>query len=100
MGTFDKSTIQHLKKLCRIACSAEEEALILNSLQKILSHIDQLNQIDTTYTEPCKDVMHNFAKPFSREDVVADLMPRDLFLKNAPDQIAGMIRTPPILKSL
>lgn len=98
MSKFDQETLKHLKKLCRIECSPEEEADLLQSLKRALDHIEQLNEIDTSNVTPCRFVLRGMLKNRTREDAVKDVLPREQFLANAPDQIGGMIRVPPIMK--
>lgn len=98
MTTLDKKTIQNLTKLSRISCSEKEQADLLTDLQKILSYIEQLNEVDTEGVPPCNHVIANIANVM-REDKVGELMPRKLFLENAPSEIGGMVRVPPVLKS-
>jgi len=100
MIDFNKQSLEHLKKLCRIHLSKEEEEEILQSLKMILAYVDQLNEIDTEGALPCSFVLKGMSKNPLREDLPKDLMPREQFLANAPDQIAGMIRVPPVLKVL
>lgn len=97
MSAFNEEDLQKLAKLCRIECSEEEKKKFLGSLSKILSYIEQLKEIDTEGVEPCTHVlegMHNVM----REDEVGELLPRELFLANAPAHIGGMIRVPPVIK--
>lgn len=97
MATLDKKTIQALTKLSRISCSLEEQADLLNDLQKILSYIEQLSEVDTEGVLPCNHVISGMANVM-REDRVGESMPRELFLENAPAKVGGMIRVPPVLK--
>jgi aspartyl-tRNA(Asn)/glutamyl-tRNA(Gln) amidotransferase subunit C len=98
MCKFDHEDFNHLKKLCRIDCSPEEEQDILNSLQRVLGYIEQLDEINTEGVKACNYVLQSMLKNQMREDVVKDLLPREKFLNNAPDQIGGMVRVPPVLK--
>ncbi len=91
--------MNQLKRLCRIDCSPEEEEDLKTSLTRVLEYVDKLTEVDTTDVEPCRFVHPTIHKTQMREDVVQDLLPREQFLGNAPDQIGGMIRTPPVLKS-
>ena len=100
MEPFDKKALDHLKKLSRIDASPEEEADLLLSLQKVLKYVGQLSEVETDGVEPCNFVLRSMAKHQLREDLVGELMPREQFLANAPDQIGGMIRVPPVLKPL
>ena len=99
MPHFDKQTLGHLKKLCRIDCDTEEAADLLTSLGRVLAYVEQLGEVQTEGVKPCISVLRAMAKKELRNDEIRDLMPRDQFLANAPDQIAGMIRVPPVLKA-
>lgn len=97
MAKLNKQTIKSLTQLSRIHCSEQEEDALLNDLQKILSYIDQLNEIDTAHIAPCNHVIAGMANVM-RDDQVGHVMPRADFLENAPQQIGGLIRVPPVLK--
>lgn len=58
----------------------------------------QLNEIDTEGVAPCRFVSKEMLKNEMREDVLGEVLTREQFLSNAPDQIGGMIRIPPVLK--
>jgi aspartyl-tRNA(Asn)/glutamyl-tRNA(Gln) amidotransferase subunit C len=98
MANFDHQTLEHLKKLCRIDCSEEENQDILDSLSRILDYVAQLNEVNTMDTKTCRYVLRGMVRNQMRDDEVKDLLPRDQFLANAPDQIGGMVRVPPVLK--
>jgi len=94
MSQFDLSK---LKALARINSSPEEEEKIHSSLTRILEYMKLLDEVDTTDVEPCRFVLKEMIDLALREDTPQDLLPRDKFLANAPDQIGGMIRTPPVI---
>ena len=98
MAEFDKKTLDHLKKLCRIDLDPDEEEDILKSLKRVLGYVDQLDEVKAEKTRPCNHVMNGMARNRWREDIPETLLTREEFLSNAPDQIAGMIRVPPVLK--
>ena len=98
MPNFDHQTLEHLKKLCRIECSEEEDRDILESLARVLDYVAQLNGINTDNTVACRYVLRGMQRNQMRDDEVKDLLPREQFLANAPDQIGGMVRVPPVLK--
>lgn len=97
MANLNKQTIQNLIQLCRIDCSEEEQESLLTDLKKILSYIEQLQEIDTENVLPCNHVLEGIANVV-REDIPGKTMPREDFLANAPSQIGGMIRVPPVMK--
>jgi len=98
MSNFDKHTLANLEKLCRIRCSPEEEKELLLSMGKILDYMHQLNEIDTSNVPACNYVLQEMAGTELREDEIGDLLSREQFLANAPNQIGGMIRVPPVIK--
>ena len=99
MAHFDHQTLEHLKKLCKIDCSAEEDRDLLSSLGRVLEYIEQLKEVPTENTQPCRYVLRGMLKNQMRDDTPSDLLSREQFLANAPDQIGGMVRVPPILKA-
>lgn len=98
MANFDHQTLEHLKKLCRIECTAEENEDILSNLSRVLEYVEQLKEVNTENTKTCRYVLRGMLRNRMREDIVKEVLPRDQFLANAPDQIGGMIRVPPVLK--
>lgn len=98
MEKIDKEMIKKLTKLSRIDCTPEEQEALLNDLMEILVYFEQLQEVDTQHVLPCNHVLEDMVNVM-REDVVGPTMPREVFLANAPSQVGGMIRVPPILKS-
>jgi len=97
MSSFNEKDFDKLSKLCRIECTDEEKEAFIKSLNSILDYIAQLNEINTDGISPHKQL---FALAnVMREDIVHDILARELFLKDAPAHIGGMIRVPPVLKS-
>lgn len=97
MAELTQETIKNLAKLSRIHCTPEEATALLGDLRKILEYIEQLNEVDTANTVPCYQVSEGLVNVM-REDEVSEHLPREIFLANAPDQIGGMIRVPPIMQ--
>jgi aspartyl-tRNA(Asn)/glutamyl-tRNA(Gln) amidotransferase subunit C len=98
MSHIDHQALQHLKKLCRIDCTPEEEKNLISSLERILDYVKQLKEIDTTGVQPCSYVLRSMLKNRMRDDCVCDTLSREQFLANAPDQIGKMVRVPTVLK--
>jgi len=97
MATVDENTIKYLATLSRIAVSKDEEEALLKDLKKILGYIEQLNEVDTSGIAPCTYVTKALTETPLREDVVTATLPRETFLKGAPQQISGMVRVPPVI---
>lgn len=98
MADINKETIKTLFSLSRISCSEEEIVDLQANLQKILTYIDQLNELDTENVPACHQVISG-ACNVMRDDVVGETLSREIFLEDAPSQIGGMIRVPPVFKA-
>lgn len=98
MADINKETIKTLVSLSRISCSDEEITDLQANLQKILTYIEQLNELDTENVPPCQQVISG-ACNVMRDDVVGETLSREIFLEDAPSQIGGMIRIPPVFKA-
>jgi aspartyl-tRNA(Asn)/glutamyl-tRNA(Gln) amidotransferase subunit C len=99
MANFTEKDLEKLAKLSRIACSDEEKKKLHRTLQSILTYIEQLKEIDTEGVTPCSHVMETMANVM-RGDEVGELLPREVFLGNAPAHTGGMVRVPPVLKPI
>lgn len=98
MTHFHEDDLNKLMKLSRIECTEEEKKNLYNSLSRVVSYIDQLQEVNTQGVAACNHVlegMHNIM----REDEVGSTLSRDVFLSNAPSHVGGMIRVPPIIKA-
>lgn len=86
-----------LEKLCRLSLSPEERKKFLASLDRVLSYVQQLDEIPTEGVSPCLTVLESVSNVM-REDLPCDYLVRDIFLSNAPAHTGGMVRVPPVLK--
>jgi aspartyl-tRNA(Asn)/glutamyl-tRNA(Gln) amidotransferase subunit C len=98
MAEFDKNELEKLTKLCRIECTEEEKKALQEHIASVLKYVDQLDEVDTAGVEPCYRVLETLSN-IMREDEVGELLPRELFLANAPAHVGGMIRVPPVIKT-
>lgn len=99
MSRFDHQTLENLKRLCRIDCDREEGEEILDSLRSVLQYMEQLAELNTEEVKTCRFVLRGMQGGPMRDDIPKDLLDRETFLAGAPDQIGGMIRVPPVLKT-
>lgn len=97
MAELDQKTIKSLTQLCKIQCTEEEEEALLQDLKNILSYIEQLNEIDTENVPVCNHVI-DIKENVWREDETGPCLPRDVFLSNAPAQVGGLVKVPPVIK--
>lgn len=92
---LNEKELEKLTQLCHIECTEEEKKKLRANLSDILSYIDELQQVNTDGISPCSHVLEGASNVW-REDEVGEILPRDLFLSNAPSQIGGMIKIPSI----
>lgn len=98
MHTKNEFSLENLQKLSRIQLRPEEKQPFFESLSQILQAIEQLQEINTENVPPCNYVLQRMQETVMREDVPGKTLSREDFLSNAPDQISGMIRVPPVIK--
>jgi len=80
----DKHLISHLEHLARLQLSEEEQAQLQNDLNRILDMVGKLDTLDTEGVAPL--VYVNEEVDTLRPDQIAGQLPRDLALRNAPQQ--------------
>lgn len=97
MSELDEKELAKLTKLCRIETTEDEKKAFLAGLKKILTHIEQLQEINTEGVATCNHVLETVSNVM-REDEVGELLSRELFLANAPSHVGGMVRVPPVIK--
>jgi len=94
---IDASFLERLSKLSRIRLNSDEISRLKENLEKILGHIDQLQQVDTSGVTPCFSVQPTLTCPFFKDEV-EPLMNRGELMDNAPDKVSGFIRVPTVIK--
>ncbi|WP_041258489.1 Asp-tRNA(Asn)/Glu-tRNA(Gln) amidotransferase subunit GatC [Fibrella aestuarina] len=80
----DTETLHKIAHLARLEVRPEEEAALLNSLNSVLDWMEQLNEVDTTGVEPLTHLSELDDEHVLRDDVVANQLPREQALANAP----------------
>ncbi len=88
--------VRKVAYLARLGFSAEEEARLVDELNRILGYVEKLNELNTEGVPPTSHVL-----PISnvfREDVVAPSLPQDELLANAPSKRGGYFRVPKVIE--
>jgi aspartyl-tRNA(Asn)/glutamyl-tRNA(Gln) amidotransferase subunit C len=93
---IDRSTVQHVADLARIALTEDEVDRFTEQLRDVLTAIDQLRTVDTTGIPPTASVLplDNVTRP----DLVRPGLSREDALRNAPARRDGFFRVQPILE--
>ncbi len=92
----NETLIDNLANLARLKFNEEEKASIKADLQKMISFVEKLQELDTTGVPPLLHVCENTGQ--FREDEIRGSIPRELGLKNAPDTDGVYFRVPQVIK--
>jgi aspartyl-tRNA(Asn)/glutamyl-tRNA(Gln) amidotransferase subunit C len=92
----DKETLHKIAHLARLEVRPEEEASMLSSLNDVLTWMEQLNEVDTEGIEPLTHI--SLETNVLRDDVVANQLPREQALINAPQQDGQFFEVPKVLE--
>ena len=91
-----KMDIEKVAGLARLQLSDEEKEIFQKQLDQILTHMEQLDRLDTTGVEPTSHAIpiHNAF----REDEVTSSFPREEVLGIAPSEEDGHFKVPRIIE--
>ncbi|TDH27879.1 Asp-tRNA(Asn)/Glu-tRNA(Gln) amidotransferase subunit GatC [Segetibacter sp. 3557_3] len=92
----DNVLVDKLAELSRLKFEEHEKEGIKENLQKMISFIEKLNELDTTGVEPLlfmTDTVNNW-----REDEVKGSISREEALKNAPSADTGFFKVPKVIR--
>ena len=89
---IDSEIIDQVAILAKLELTETEKQQAMEDMQKMLDYIDQLNELDTSRTEP---LAHLFpVENVFREDEAVNGDDRVAMLKNAPRQKEGQYQVP------
>ena len=94
--SIDRSQVDHAAELARLELSDDERERLRGELGQILQAFEALNTLDTEHIPPTAQVIP--LGNVERDDKVADSLPLDSVLANAPRVEDGQIRVPPVLE--
>lgn len=92
----DSEMLQKIAHLARLEVDPAEEASLLDSLNGVLTWMEQLNEIDTTGVEPLTHISDGLN--VLRDDVVANQLPREQALLNAPQHDDAFFQVPKVME--
>lgn len=94
--SIDKNAVGKIARLARIRVTEDEKETLAVELTKILTMIEELNQVDTKGVEPMTSVIQ-VDLPL-REDAVTDGDIQKKIVLNAPDETAGFFVVPKVVE--
>ena len=95
MTKIDQKLIAHLEALAKIEIPRESIGKIASQLERIISYIEKLQEVDTADIEPTR--LMKTEKQALRKDAVTHGLSRDEALEAAPDTMDGFFRVPLII---
>jgi aspartyl-tRNA(Asn)/glutamyl-tRNA(Gln) amidotransferase subunit C len=94
---LSEQDVRHVADLANLALSEGEIARMRNELDDILTHIDKLNQLDTSGVEPMAQVRFGESGVL-REDREVPPLGTETALANAPLSGAGYFKVPRVIE--
>ena len=92
-----KQDIDTVASLSRLNIRDDEVEGVMEQLDKFLTYVDNLKEIDTTNIEPTTYALK--MQNVFREDIVKPSLPRDDALSNAPLKEDGYFKVPRVLEA-
>jgi aspartyl-tRNA(Asn)/glutamyl-tRNA(Gln) amidotransferase subunit C len=94
-----RADVEKIAELARLELTSEETDLFTEQLSSIISHVEKLNELDTTDVQPMSHCApaggdSEYAK---RDDQVRPGLGQELAVENAPDPEAGYFRVPRVI---
>lgn len=89
-------TLQKIAHLARLEVRPDEEADLIDSLNGVLTWMEQLNEVDTTGVEPLTHL--STETNVLRDDVVGNHLPREKALANSPQHDGQFFEVPKVLE--
>ncbi|MGH7963105.1 MAG: Asp-tRNA(Asn)/Glu-tRNA(Gln) amidotransferase subunit GatC [Candidatus Binatia bacterium] len=92
---ISQEEVRRVAQLARLELTAEEETDLIAHLDKVLTYMEKLNELNTEGVEP---TAHAVAVPSPlREDRVTNQADTDTLLQNAPAREADFLQVPKII---
>ena len=92
----DEKLVSHLAHLSRLNVAPEKMGKLVADMQDLVGFVEQLNNLDTTGTEPLMHMGNNVN--VLREDIVAGSITREEALKNAPNSDGVFFKVPKVIR--
>jgi aspartyl-tRNA(Asn)/glutamyl-tRNA(Gln) amidotransferase subunit C len=93
---IDDKLIDHIAHLSRLEFEGEAKEGIKNDLNRILSFVEKLNELDTENVEPLVYMTDEFN--VLREDIVVQETSQQDALKNAPKKDSDYFKVPKVVE--
>ena len=92
----DTATVEKIARLARIRLAEERKEPIAQDLNRILSWIEELNEVNTDGVEPLASVTGH-SLPLRRDEITDGDM-ADKVVANAPEEASGFFVVPKVVE--
>ncbi len=96
MSRITPDETRRVAELVRLKLTDEEVNLYTKQLDELIEYAEQLKELSTNNVEPTSHVVN--LKNVMREDNARTWISREEALKNAPEQMDGLVKVPAILE--
>jgi aspartyl-tRNA(Asn)/glutamyl-tRNA(Gln) amidotransferase subunit C len=91
--------VRGVAALANLALTEDEVARMTRELDEILTHVEKLNELDTSGVEPMAQVLYEAEETATlREDRAGDPLGDETALANAPLAGAGHFKVPKVIE--
>lgn len=95
---ISQQEVEKVAKLARMAITPGEREAFAKQLSEILTHVEKLNQYDTSGVEPTSTVLGQ--TNVFRDDVVKTSLSVEQALANAPERVSDGFSVPKIIDEM
>lgn len=94
-----ENEVRYVADLANLKLSSDEIGRLSKDLDEILTHIDTLNELDTSNVQPMTQVLYDSGDSSTlREDTVIPPLGNEAALANAPLAGAGYFKVPKVIE--
>jgi aspartyl-tRNA(Asn)/glutamyl-tRNA(Gln) amidotransferase subunit C len=93
---ISETQVEHVARLARLALHADEQRVLTEQLNTILTYMEQLNEVPTEAVEPTSHVLDLLN--VMRDDTVRQTLSADEALANAPETAQHFFVVPRIVE--
>jgi len=96
---ISEQEVRYVAELANLKLTDEELGRMASELDKILTHMDKLNELDTSAVEPMAQVLYEAGETATlRDDVERTPLGEEAALANAPLSGAGHFKVPRVIE--
>ena len=90
--------VRNVADLANLRLTPEEVARMAREMDAVLTHVDELNQLDTTGVEPMAQVLYSGGGDSLRDDELGPTLANEDVTANAAISGAGFFKVPRVIE--